>query len=937
MRPARHPVSRPHVGAQMARCYINGPDATNQPEGETVDLGQENQQTLNRARLFDTEEGLSLLADIAEFGVWELDLASNELRWDDRMFLIYGIDPAGFTGRYEDWVNALSTDSRERSESAFNALLESDARFDIEMEIRRANDGEVRVLRGLARLFRAPDGTPLRAFGINEDITERALAARRLELEEAKFRSLFEVSPIGFAMNDLESGEFLEFNEALCSPAGYTAEEFRALSYWDLTPARYAAAEQKALDSLRETGRYGPFEKEYIRKDGATYPVRLNGALARTAEGRDVIWSIIEDVSALKRAQSELAAQKERFQGIFELTDSGVAVYEVVDDGADFRFTEYNPAAERIDKLSREQVIGRTLRECFPNIEEMGLLDALREAWRTGNAVELPLIEYSDDRISVWRENRIFRLSSGEVVAVYSDVTGIKAAQLAAERANDARRQFLANMSHEIRTPLNAVVGITELLRRTSLTHEQQDYLNKIGTASRLLVGIINDILDLSKIDAGKLELETSPFDLSAAVEDLRSLFEPAAAEKGLELIFRLPDQPIPYIVGDELRLIQVLTNLLSNAIKFTTDGGVTLSIEQQACRDHQVELRFSVTDTGIGISAAQRAELFQPFQQADVSTTRIHGGTGLGLTISQNLVRAMGGEINLISVPGQGSEFSFTLLCPTEQAGVAVGPAVSAAVALPDFSRHTILLVEDNALNQMVTQKFIADTHANILLAGNGSEAVAMVAQHSIDLVLMDLQMPVMDGFVATQQIRAMRPDLPIIALSAAVLDEERARAAEVGMNGHLAKPIEPSKLISTLRRYLAEPALPSQLDQSVATRGSDALPQDVLGFDLQRCRDAYEDEDFLRELLQVFYQQLSTEYAVLQSVTPDTMSAEYLPLLHKFKGSAMAVGADRLATASAALESALKDGQRTEQQTRALRQAFTDARRALGAIFGE
>ncbi|HKK48309.1 MAG TPA: PAS domain S-box protein, partial [Alkalispirochaeta sp.] len=310
---------------------------------------EKNAETAHRA----LSERLELATESAGLGIWDYDITSGRLDWDDRMFQLYGIDPSDFSHGLDDWTRHQLPQSRETAISRFTAAIESGTTFEAEITIERPKDGEIRILQGQAQVIRDSNGRAVRVVGINRDITQQEENRRRLSSEEAKFRTLFELAPVGIAMNDFATGEFLRFNHAVNEPAGYTQEEFAALSYWDVTPPEYEADEQAQIASMQRTGRYGPFHKEYIRKDGTRYPVLLHGFKFTTPEGHDVIWSIVQDVSEQHAAERALRAAKERFQGIFEQTSSGVAVYRPVDGGADLEFVDYNPAAEHMDQTPK--------------------------------------------------------------------------------------------------------------------------------------------------------------------------------------------------------------------------------------------------------------------------------------------------------------------------------------------------------------------------------------------------------------------------------------------------------------------------------------------------------------------------------------------------------------------------------------------------------
>ena len=469
----------------------------------------------------------------------------------------------------------------------------------------------------------------------------------------------------------------------------------------------------------------------------------------------------------------------------------------------------------------------------------------------------------------------------------------------AAEAASRAKAQFLANMSHEIRTPMNAVIGLTNLLQATRPNTEQAEYLTAIESSSQNLLVIINDILDSSKMEAGKLTLEQVPFRLPEAVRRLEAMFRFATESKGLFLKVNVAPEVPAAVLGDPVRLNQVLVNLVGNAIKFTRRGGVTVTVESllpvASSPQHQ-QIRFGVRDTGIGIPADKLGAIFEDFSQANTSTTREFGGTGLGLSIARNLVQLHGGQLGVSSEEGQGSEFFFDITYEVADADAAQ-PETHHGQLRPFEPALRVLVAEDNDLNQLVARKTLEAWNVRVVIAANGRLAVeaATAAEQPFDAVLMDVQMPEMDGYEASRQLRRHFPDarqLPIIGLTASVLPEDRVLALEAGMNDTLAKPFEPAVLYSRLAHFTGRAAGPQEVGGNATGELEPETTTSSLPTAFTHARPDWQlleelaggNEAFLRQIVQTFLNEAPAQEALL--AVPHADHADLARVAHKLKG---------------------------------------------------
>jgi two-component system sensor histidine kinase/response regulator len=895
------------------------------------------------------------------------------------------------------------------------------------------------------------------------DLTERVRIQEALRRARDEIQTLFDSVPCGIAF--VLNRTILRCNRGMERITGFPIAEQvgKSTRLWCADDATWQEVGRRINLGI-EQKETSVQEVQLARKDGAAYWARCSTRALDPEQPELGVVAVVEDISEARAAAEALRLAKEELQTLFDSVPCGIAFV------LNRTILRCNRGMEQMTGYSAGEQIGKTTRVWYVDDATFARVGAFLRAELSRG--EMGVIEFQmarKDGSSFWARASARALETrkpelGEV-AVMEDITIEREAKQALlqakELAEDAARlkaDFLANMSHEIRTPMNAIIGLSHLLRTSALSDRQRDYANKIQSSGKHLLGIINDILDFSKIEAGKLDLENIDFDLDKVLDNVATLIQEHASEKGLELVFNLPSEIPRLLVGDPLRLGQILANFGTNAIKFTERGEIQIMAGIVEQSENYVTLRFAVRDTGIGLSQEQQPKLFLSFQQADTSTTRRYGGTGLGLAISKRLAELMGGEIGVISELGKGAEFWFTarlgkshnvrratLLHPNlqgarvlvvddnehacavlreslsamgfvvdtarsgpaaidivrgrasrgdqlyalmlidwqmpmidgietarrikglglsvipkivlvtaygredvfrsaETAGIdsvlvkpinpsslfdtiasvlSIGTEDKKAGPVPDrtdqpreeIAGARILLAEDNEINQQVAVDLLSSVGCMVDVARNGQEAVSMAETQPYDLVLMDMQMPVMDGLEATRAIRSRQPaaSLPIVAMTANAAQQDRDRCLAAGMNDHLAKPIEPDQLFAALKRWIKRSGAvqsPKVAQPAESAAGAFVeLPEQVEGLDcslgLRRVlgkRPAY------RSLLERFVtsQQGAIEQLRTALGSGDIEGAERVA--HTLKGVAGNIGATTLQKAAEKLEGRIR-----------------------------
>ena len=658
--------------------------------------------------------------------------------------------------------------------------------------------GKALTVQAAAVRVQAQGGPAL--LSIYVDVTERLAAEEAVRRSEAMLAHLVATSPDVITLTDMGSGRYAMVNQAFERVTGWRAADAMGRTSLELGIWGSDAARAAFVQRLRQDSSVTDLPVDFVKKDGGLVPMRVSAARF-VMDRRDYIVINARDVSAGERARMER-------QAMLDNASIGIAVTR------DRRFVLANPFFEQMFGWAPGEIVGQMGQLVWPSAADYAEVSRLvGPALARGEAVAVERTGRRKDGSTFLARTHgraidPVRPTEGGTVWIVEDVTerrqfeqALARARDDAEAANRAKSAFLANTSHELRTPLNGMIGLARMARSTELSESlRRQYLDQIADSAQALAGIISDILDLSKIEAGKLLLETAPFDLAELLVALEHSHQTLATARGLALRLDIDDSLRGAVTGDALRVRQIVTNFITNAIKFTEAGQVRL----HARRLDAARVRIEISDTGPGIAPEALDTLFKPFTQGDQSTTRRFGGTGLGLSICRELATLMGGQVGVDSQPGQGSHFWVVLPLP---AGDAAPPVVPPAANSLIGAR--VLMVEDNAVNMMIAVAMLESWGVTVMQAADGREAVAAVQRQDrsgqpFHAVLMDVQMPVMSGHEATRLLRQMDAgqDLPIIALTAAALVTERDEALGAGMDDFLTKPIDADKLHAALLR---------------------------------------------------------------------------------------------------------------------------------------
>jgi len=655
-------------------------------------------------------------------------------------------------------------------------------------------------------------------LSVGRDISERKIAEKKLLESQVKYQSLFTNMNDAFIYTRIvydENGEpvdleYVEANDAFKKMLNIKPEIDADKRMMDI----YPIFGEKFIKTIRNHHRLSPALKDIKGSEYYSPIVDKWYLVSAFSPAKGYLAVIVADISERKKSELELIKSRQKYRSLFINMHSGFAYQRFIYDDrgniVDMQFIETNDSYKKMFGFIHDNIDGKLYSEVFPqNIELFAKnFELYGDVIRRGQSIYID--EFYSEVSGRWYSLAVYSPEQDHVVSIVTDIDHrkkveleLRAAKEAAEAANRAKSEFLANMSHEIRTPLNGILGMIDLTMLTVLDKEQKENMAIAKNCAGALLNIINDALDFSKMEAGKLSLESIEFDIKTLLYDIVKVHSVNAKAKKLEFNYLFSNGIPRYLIGDPNRLRQILDNLISNSIKFTRSGEVKIEVKKVDCTSEDIELEFRISDTGIGISPENMDKLFKSFSQVDSSITKEFGGTGLGLVICKQLARMMGGRIWAESIEGKGSTFIFTVGFETvnESEG-----RLDAKSGIHKGARTIdILLVENDSLNRIVLFRMLEKKGCNVDTANNGFEALSAFEKKKYDIILMDIQMPVMDGIEAAKRIREKEDKdkhTPIIALTAFALKGDKERFLAIGMDAYIAKPVDMEELFSVINK---------------------------------------------------------------------------------------------------------------------------------------
>ena len=758
-------------------------------------------------------------------------------------------------------------------------------------------------------VLRDDAGEPLALVGAIEDVTESRLARQRLE-------ALLRFASDAVITVD-EAGRLTYASPSAATLTGFAVEDELGTSVLDLVhPEDYDVVVQSFLNTASAPGPAVPLQFRILRADGTT---RVVEAVATNLLDEPAVGGIVlnlRDLTDREEARTALQVRENRFKRMLENISDTVTLVdrdgEVIDTTGNVKSILGYPrdfwAARNLFELAHPDDVDRVRRMLVSLLETPGgeLTGEVRVLQADG---QYATIEATGANLLDDEDVRAIVITSRNITPRKQAEAELAAARDAAVRALEVRTEFVASVSHELRTPIHGILGLSELLVTADLDGESRSLARSIGRATESLRMVLDDLLDFTKIEAGRLELHVQPLSLPEAIDDLRELFTPQAAAKGVRLDVRIDDDVPVWVEADPLRLRQVLTNLIGNAVKFTAGGAVTVAVRRRAdgapANDRQL-IEFSVSDTGIGMAPEVVERVFEPFSQAHATTAREFGGTGLGLTIARRLVELMGGELAVESTVGVGSRFWFGL--PLR--GVAAGPdPVESAPVAGAVDRRRVMVVEDNPVNQLLVSRQLERLGYDPVLMDSGTAALEQLRAEAPAVVLMDWQMPGMDGLETTRRLRRQEGDhrasrVPVIAMTASAMPGDRARCLDAGMDDFITKPVSLAALGRVLATWAGGPSTGDEVGAGGPEAGSAAGPTVVDPAAVRGLVDELDDPELVATVLGTYLRELDGRVTAIEDGLRAGDREAVSRAAHTLKSTSAAVGAVELADRCADLE---------------------------------